>query len=95
MSDLTLITATQDYATFSGPNADGIIYWNLENLSEEDPIIIPITGTDTQGNPIDSFFETTNEEIDSIRMEEGKINPTKLFQLVAKVLKAVLCPECV
>ena len=41
---------------------------------------------------------TEGKQIQEITIEngvKGKINPTKVFLFIAKVLKKTLCPECI
>jgi len=51
-----------------------------------DETITVLGGVNTSGELV--------PEVEILNEVQGKINPTKVFRWVAKVLKATLCPEC-
>ncbi len=70
------------FAQFTnGKNKGYIVYvFNPENITI-------LGGINTEGKQI--------QEITIENGVKGKINPTKVFLFIAKVLKKTLCPECI
>lgn len=64
----------------------GLLTWDPLEPLEGNLYRTSIRGVSSSGNPIEAT------EID-IKVK-GKINPTKIFFAVVKLIKKVLCPEC-
>lgn len=79
----TLENFTSDYSDCQG-NTGSV---QLERIAQTTKNgVYAVTGTATDGSQIDEEVLVPNSE---------QINPTKVFQWVAKKLKEVLCPTCV
>jgi len=91
---IKLITSSplsSNYAAFkneaiSGQD-QGTLNWDSPYEDEGTYYVDVTSGTDVEG----TLLAATTVEIP----EADTVNPTKVFWAVAKVLKAVICPECV
>lgn len=77
--------ATFKNTAISGQDQGDISWTELESLGG-DVYETTVTGADVEGNPISG---------ETIEITVPNINPTKVFFAVIKILKDIVCPECI
>lgn len=97
--NLELLEVDSNAAKFISPDGQGHIEWTyLESKNgkpfNDDNDYFSITGQSVLKQNINTLFSAPTLEINEIKDADGKINPTKLFWLVAKALEALVCPNC-
>lgn len=99
IKDLELLEAKDEIARFKSPDGEGyfsysIVYQDLEGkVLSPNKIHLKIIGKNVLNEDINEIVSFTPEEFNQAK-ESGEINPTKVFWLVAKVLEALVCPNC-
>ena len=88
--EITLIINYEQNYDFKGCESDtGSIEIVSKGIKEQFEKFT-IQGINTSSHRISKTIDIHVEEI----YQDGKINPSKLFAYVAKVLKKTLCPKC-
>jgi hypothetical protein len=99
IENLELLEAGNEMFKFKSPDGEGyfscsIVYQDLTgNTLSPNKIHLKIIGKNVLNEDINEIVSFTPEEFNQAK-EAGEINPTKVFWLVAKVLEALVCPNC-